>query len=42
MINTLLNENRYSKGIKCYRLYDGELYNIDLEDKEQYVEQFEG
>lgn len=22
-------------------MYDGELYNIDLEDKEKYVEQFE-
>ena len=39
--NTLLLENRFSHGIKCYRLHEGELYNIDLEDKQKYVEQFE-
>lgn len=38
--NTLLNENRYTKGIKTYRLWEQDLYNIDLEDKEKYVEQF--
>ncbi len=38
--NTLLKENRYTKGIKTYRLWENELYNIDLEDKEKYVEQF--
>ncbi len=31
----------FAKDIKTYRLYDGELYNIDLEDKEAYNELFE-
>lgn len=39
--NTLLQENRYTRGIKTYRLWENELYNIDLEDKDKYVEQFD-
>ena len=39
--NTLLQENRYTRGIKTYRLWEKELYNIDLEDKDMYVEQFD-
>lgn len=31
----------FAKDIKTYRLYDGELYNIDLEDKEAYNDMFE-
>ena len=33
-------EKHYDSGIKTYRLFDGDLYNIDLEDKEAYNEQF--
>lgn len=32
----------YGGGIKVYRLYGGDLYNIDLEDKTKYEEQFDG
>jgi hypothetical protein len=39
--NSLLQENRYTKGIKTYRLWEKDLYNIDLEDKDKYVEQFD-
>lgn len=28
----------YSAGIKVYRLYEGDLYNIDLEDRTKYEE----
>ena len=30
---TIIKNRNYEKGIKSYRLYDGDLYNIDLEDK---------
>lgn len=35
-------KEEFSTGIKTYRLYEGDLYNIDLEDKDKYDEQFDG
>jgi hypothetical protein len=32
----------YDEGIKVYRLYKNELYNVDLEDKQKYEEEFDG
>ena len=36
----LLSHNDYAKDIRTYRLWDGDLYNIDLEDKEGYYDTF--
>lgn len=40
MRNTIIRMDNLDKGIKTYRLYEKEMYNIDLEDKEGYVEEF--
>ena len=32
----LPQESKYNLGIRSYRLFNGDLYNIDLEDKEKY------
>jgi hypothetical protein len=39
---TLIKNKNYKQNIKAYRLYGHDLYNIDLEDKDAYVEQFNG
>lgn len=39
---TLIKNKNYKQNIKAYRLYGHDLYNIDLEDKNAYVEQFNG
>lgn len=39
---TLLKNKNYRQNIKTYRLYDQDLYNIDLEDKDGYIQQFNG
>ena len=36
------NHKNYKQNIKTYRLYDQDLYNIDLEDKEAYIQPFDG
>ena len=34
LVNLILPiRKQYEEGIKSYRLYDGDLYNIDVEDK---------
>ena len=39
--NTIkIEKANLGEGIKSYRLYEGEMYNIDLEDKEKYNELF--
>ncbi len=39
---TLLKNKNYKQNIKTYRLYGQDLYNIDLEDKEGYIQPFDG
>jgi hypothetical protein len=42
LVNGLIKkENDYAKDIKTYRLYKGDLYNVDLEDKEAYNDDLE-
>lgn len=36
-----LKKERYGNDIKTYRLYGGDLYNVDLEDREGYNDLFE-
>lgn len=36
-----LRAERYGTDIKTYRLFDGDLYNVDLEDREGYNNLFE-
>jgi hypothetical protein len=36
-----LKNDRLGSDIKTYRLYDGDLYNVDLEDREGYNDLFE-
>lgn len=44
VIEQILNPKsvEYGVGIKVYRLFQGDLYNVDLEDKTKYEEQFDG
>ena len=38
VVEKVLEEDTdYDRGIKTYRLWQGELYNVDLEDREGYV-----
>ena len=39
---TLVKNTNYKQNIKTYRLCGQDLYNIDLEDKDAYIQQFEG
>ena len=44
LVNQLLMEDdnvSLSKDIKTYRLFQGQLYNVDLEDKEAYNDEFQ-
>ncbi len=36
------DDTEFDRGIKTYRLWEGELYNVDLEDREAYNDSFEG
>jgi hypothetical protein len=38
---SVLKGERYGNDIKTYRLFDGDLYNVDLEDRDGYNNLFE-
>lgn len=41
LVDRIITEDtNYCKDIKTYRLYNGELYNVDLEDRDAYNEMF--